>query len=190
MKPLSDKQKIKLADELEKSGLTYKDLMTECQRIASRALSQIPIGDARIDKETREILVGANRIPLSAKEFGVFNLLHLNSNSPVTRLEIARAVWGHEGTEKNHSIDVCVNHLRTKMEQAELPGYIKTVPSKGYMIDLINPSNERAPKVDTPKPTSEPVQTVPTQSVVFLPRPQEEEVVEEITEGVIEIQEA
>jgi DNA-binding winged helix-turn-helix (wHTH) protein len=154
MKPLTEKQKTNLVSELEKSGLNYKELLMECQRISSRASSQLQIGNARIDKETREILVGKNRTPLSAKEFGVLNLLYTNSNSPVTRLDIAREVWGIEGTEKNHSIDVCVNHLRTKMEQSELNGYIRTVAGKGYMMDLLNPSGTRVSKVE-PDPIPE-----------------------------------
>jgi DNA-binding winged helix-turn-helix (wHTH) protein len=151
MKPLSDKQKAKLIAELEASGLNYSELLMECQRVASRAASQVPIGNGRVDKETREILVGQNRIPLSAKEFGVFNLLYANQNSPVERIQIAREVWGIDSTEKNHSIDVCVNHLRTKMEQADLNGFIRTVPGKGYMIDTINPSGTRVSKLETPK---------------------------------------
>jgi DNA-binding response OmpR family regulator len=151
MKPLTEKQKNQLIAELEASELSYKDLMIECQKISSRMAAQVIISSARVDKETREILAGKNRIPLSAKEFEVFNLLHTHSNRPVERLQIAREVWGIDGTEKNHSIDVCVNHLRSKMDQAELVGYIKTVPGRGYMMDLLNPAASRAAKLETPK---------------------------------------
>lgn len=181
MKPLTDKQKVTLAEELERSGLTYKELMAECQRISSRAASQLQIGRARVDKETREILVGKNRIPLSAKEFGVFNLLYANQNRPVERGQIATEVWGIEGTEKNHSIDVCVNHLRTKMVQAELNGYIKTVPGKGYMLDTANPSDTRVSKVEekpegeTEEPKSESSPKPTRKSKTFIPEPIAEE---------------
>ena len=117
------------------SELPYEELIKEAMRIASRKEKEIQIGNVRINKETRKIISGTSEILLSEKEFGLLNLLLTKKGDTISRTEISQEVWKDDSDAKFHSIDVSMNHLRSKLEKSGLPkNSIQTVIGKGYLM--------------------------------------------------------
>jgi two-component system, OmpR family, alkaline phosphatase synthesis response regulator PhoP len=90
-------------------------------------------GDLQIDSGLRQVLKGAEPVPLTATEFDVLWCLVEASNRVLTREDILTRVWGagHHGTLR--TIDNFLLQLRTKLESdpAE-PEHLLTVRGVGY----------------------------------------------------------
>lgn len=81
--------------------------------------------------EPRAALVGGQRLPLSPTESKVLQLIINAGDTPISRLQIEREVYGASG-RKSNTIEVTVCRLRQKLVQH---GYrINVTRSRGYTI--------------------------------------------------------
>lgn len=132
---LTEDQKNEIVAILISSDLPFSDLVNEAKKIASRKEKEIQIGNVRLNKETRKIISGTEETLLSEKEFGLLTLLFQKKGETISRSEISQEVWKDDSGNKFHSIDVSMNHLRSKLEKSGLPkNSIQTVIGKGYMM--------------------------------------------------------
>jgi DNA-binding response OmpR family regulator len=100
-------------------------------------------GELRLDSERRCISFGANSVRLTRREFEVFAYLFRHKNTPVSREMLGRDVWDEPNYSLTNVIDVYVNFLRRKLEEAGLPPFIHTVRGIGY--SLREPGDEPPP---------------------------------------------
>ncbi|WP_086313709.1 hypothetical protein A5821_001242 [Enterococcus sp. 7F3_DIV0205] len=85
------------------------------------------------------VIDGEEEIILTRKEFQAMELLYNNPCRAITYEEFKEKMWDPEQNEpeKNYRIANVVFHLRNKIEQNPMnPRFIKTVRSKGYMLDM------------------------------------------------------
>ncbi len=78
-------------------------------------------------------LIGDREIPLSATEAALLSLLASRPNTPISREEIARTVWGEDCLDTNRC-EVYIRYLREKLEQPDTPRRIITIRGIGYML--------------------------------------------------------
>lgn len=81
--------------------------------------------------ETRAAMIGAQRLPLSPTESKVLQLIINAGDTPISRFQIEREIYGASG-RKSNTVEVTICRLRQKLAQH---GYrINATRSRGYTI--------------------------------------------------------
>jgi DNA-binding response OmpR family regulator len=83
------------------------------------------------------LLEGDKEVPLTRLEFKILDLLYKKPKVAFTYQEIYQEIYQEDMGDKHYRIANIIFHLRKKIEvESERPKYIKTVRSKGYMLDV------------------------------------------------------
>lgn len=85
-----------------------------------------------IDLMQRVAKVGAQRIALTPTEFALLAALLQAHGTPVPRRQLLREVWGYDFDPGTNVVDVHVNRVRRKLEEAGLGDMVQTVRGRGY----------------------------------------------------------
>ena len=94
---------------------------------------KLQFGDLTVDPAKRQVLLAANDIELTAKEFDLLWHFVSNPGRVYTRSQLLSSVWGygHDGYE--HTVNSHINRLRAKIERDPAkPQYVITVWGVGY----------------------------------------------------------
>lgn len=76
-------------------------------------------------------------VNLTKLEFLTVEYLHKNARKTMTYEEIYKNVWNDTYRNRKYRVSNLVFHLRKKLEiDIEKPQYIKTIRSKGYMLNI------------------------------------------------------
>ena len=86
-----------------------------------------------VDPETRELVVGDKRLPLTPLEFGVVSMLDSRAGKAVSRDELLESVWGHSHEGGSNVVDAVIRGLRKKMEASGAA--IETVRGHGFRLN-------------------------------------------------------
>jgi two-component system OmpR family response regulator len=89
-------------------------------------------GALELDLIRRIATVTGRRLDLTQIEFGLLASLLRVAGEPVSRRELLREVWGYEFDPGTNVVDVHVNRLRRKLEDAGVGALIQTVRGHGY----------------------------------------------------------
>jgi two-component system alkaline phosphatase synthesis response regulator PhoP len=103
----------------------------------SRATAAEPdrlrIGQLEIELTGRTVTVGGQPVDLTPKEFDLLVLLASNPGRVFGRETLLEKVWGYDYLGGSRTVDVHVQRLRHKLEEApHHPRYLLTVRSIGY----------------------------------------------------------
>jgi DNA-binding response OmpR family regulator len=95
--------------------------------------SELHIGELTIDFDKRKVVLGANTIELTAKEFDLLAHFAQHPGHSYSRGDLLSAVWGYQFSGYEHTVNSHINRLRNKIEKNPAdPVYIKTVWGIGY----------------------------------------------------------
>jgi DNA-binding response OmpR family regulator len=95
----------------------------------------VSFGEAVLDRERRQVFLDGREVELSAKEFGVLDLLAQAPGRPRSREEILDRVWGWDFEGTVRTIDNFIVSLRQKLERdPRHPRHIVTVRGMGYKL--------------------------------------------------------
>lgn len=89
----------------------------------------VEVGDVRVDMDRHRVVVAAETVTLTRKEFQVLAMLARADGAVCTRSQIVAEVWGKSWPGANRTLDVHVATLRTKLGRPEL---VQTVRGVGY----------------------------------------------------------
>jgi DNA-binding response OmpR family regulator len=97
--------------------------------------SALQVGDLEIDGNRFEVRVGGTAVALTAKEFGIVELLAKEPGRVFTRAQIIDRTFGFDHDVSERTVDAHVVNLRRKIESdpAE-PRYVQTVYGRGYRM--------------------------------------------------------
>lgn len=96
-----------------------------------------------IEKNRSVKIAGNSEISLTNLEYQLVDMLFRSNGKAVTYEEIHDEVWGEKQKFSRARIANLMFHLRQKMEIDPLyPKYVRTVRSKGYMLDLWDSSEK------------------------------------------------
>ena len=95
----------------------------------------VRVGDLEVDAGRFEVRVGGAPVALTAKEFGIVELLAREPGRVFTRGQIIDKTFGFELEVSERTVDAHVVNLRRKIEAnpAE-PRYVQTVYGRGYRM--------------------------------------------------------
>ena len=106
-----------------------RNLLKRAGTVRNESLS-LSAGSVAIDRETREVISGGEKIELTLKEFELLSYLMEHMNRVVTRDELLDNIWGYDYDGETRTLDMHNKTLRQKLRDAGQQ--IKTVRGVGY----------------------------------------------------------
>lgn len=103
---------------------------------SSESLSNLEVGDFRVDLEARNITVRGRDVHLSPKEFDLLIYFVRHPGKVLTHRALLSAIWGGNYVEQTEYLRVFIRHLRKKIEPTPAkPRHIVTEPWIGYRFN-------------------------------------------------------
>jgi len=107
-----------------------------------KAAEEVAFGDLRVNFKTKTAVKGGRDLALTAKEFGLLEILVAHEGEVVGREMILNEVWGYEKFPTTRTVDTFVHNLRQKIEKdPSRPAHLLTVPWMGYKF-VISPGKK------------------------------------------------
>jgi DNA-binding response OmpR family regulator len=103
-------------------------------RRRDRPMPPLETAELTLDRAAREVRLGADRIHLTPKEFGILEYLMLRCDQAVSRAELAEHVWDRNSDPMSNTLDVLVYRLRKKIDGDRPDKLLHTVTAIGYML--------------------------------------------------------
>lgn len=98
--------------------------------------AEIQLGKITVRLKERQCLREGVRVPLTAKEFGVLQLLIQHMGEAISRDRFLDEVWGYTAFPSTRTVDNHIAKLRAKIEDdPNAPQWIITVPKVGYRLN-------------------------------------------------------
>jgi DNA-binding response OmpR family regulator len=95
----------------------------------------LAIGGLEVDPGRFEVRVGGRPIALTAKEFGILEVLAAEPGRVFTRAQIIDKAFGFDHVVLERTVDAHVMNLRRKIEEdVSAPRYVQTVYGRGYRL--------------------------------------------------------
>ena len=94
----------------------------------------LTVGPLALDTRGRRVTVRGREVPLTAKEYALLEYLARRGGDVVNRTDIAEHVWDDRYDALSNVVDVYVQRLRRKLEQAGAESVIRTRRGEGYQL--------------------------------------------------------
>lgn len=100
------------------------------RRVGGRATARLVVGAVEIDPESRQAWLNGAIVELSAREFGLLELLMQNADRVMTRAQLEQSIYGWNDNTESNTIEVFIHHLRKKLGS----DFIQTLRGIGYTV--------------------------------------------------------
>ncbi len=128
------------ADDYLIKPFSFAELLARVRTILKRRRTEneptmLQVDDLKLDLLRRRASRGGKRVELTAKEFGLLELLMRRQGEVLPRSLIASHVWDMNFDSDTNVIEVAMRRLRTKIDEAHQVKLIKTVRGMGYVLE-------------------------------------------------------
>jgi two-component system OmpR family response regulator/two-component system response regulator MprA len=125
------------ADDYLPKPFAFDELLARIEALLRRVERAEPDdvlrdGPLKVDPAARTCTYDGAEVPLTPTEFDLLTYLMARRGQALSRDTIHRDVWGHDFDRGTNLIDVYVNYVRRKLEEAGCPPPIETVRGVGY----------------------------------------------------------
>lgn len=130
------------ADDYLVKPFSFAELLARVRTILRRGRSDgldsnvLRVADLELDLLRRRVSRGGRRIDLTAKEFGLLELLMRRQGEVLPRSLIASQVWDMNFESDTNVIEVAVRRLRLKIDDGQSVKLIQTVRGMGYVLEV------------------------------------------------------
>jgi DNA-binding response OmpR family regulator len=126
------------ADDYLTKPFALKVLVARLRALSRRGAvepkTHLKVGDLVLDPAEHTVKRSGAFIALTRTEFALLESLMRNHGRVVTRSRLIESVWGNEREIENNTLDVCMGHLRAKIEPSGAPKLLQTVRGVGYVV--------------------------------------------------------
>ena len=129
------------ADDYLVKPFSFAELLARVRTILRRGRSgtepiTLLVADLELDLLRRRVTRGGRRIDLTAKEFGLLELLMRRRGEVLPRSLIASQVWDMNFDGDTNVIEVAMRRLRVKVDEGREVKLIQTVRGMGYVLEV------------------------------------------------------
>jgi two-component system copper resistance phosphate regulon response regulator CusR len=129
------------ADDYLVKPFSFAELLARVRTILRRGRSgtettTLRVADLELDLLRRRVARAGRRIDLTAKEFGLLELLMRRHGEVLPRSLIASQVWDMNFDSDTNVIEVAVRRLRSKVDDGQAVKLIQTVRGMGYVLEI------------------------------------------------------
>ena len=127
------------ADDYLVKPFAFAELLARVRTLLRRGkvfeAERLQVADLELDLRRRRVSRAGQRIDLTAKEFGLLELLMRRQGEVLPRSLIASQVWDVNFDSDTNVIEVAVRRLRVKVDDGFEPKLIRTVRGMGYVLE-------------------------------------------------------
>lgn len=128
------------ADDYLVKPFSFAELLARVRTILRRGRSgteptSLLVADLELDLLRRRVARGGRKIDLTAKEFGLLELLMRRRGEVLPRSLIASQVWDMNFDGDTNVIEVAMRRLRVKVDEGRDVKLIQTVRGMGYVLE-------------------------------------------------------
>lgn len=121
-------------------------LLRRARVVSAGNQAVLRVGDLEVDAGRFEVRVGGRPVALTAKEFGILEVLASEPGRAFTRAQLIDRAFGFDHYVLERTVDAHVMNLRRKIEDdAAEPRYVQTVYGRGYRLADPGPTAVPAP---------------------------------------------
>jgi two-component system copper resistance phosphate regulon response regulator CusR len=129
------------ADDYLVKPFSFAELLARVRIILRRGpvgneSTMLRVADLELDLLRRRVLRNGKRVDLTAKEFGLLELLMRRHGEVLPRSLIASQVWDMNFDSDTNVIEVAMRRLRVKIDEGQSVKLIQTVRGMGYVLDV------------------------------------------------------
>lgn len=95
---------------------------------------QLTYRELTLDTESKTLSVDGAELELTAKEYGIMELLLQSPNRVYSKAYLYETIWGYEYLGDENVIKTHISNLRTKLKDHSEAEYIETVWGLGYRL--------------------------------------------------------
>lgn len=104
------------------------------RRKTSNTTNILRVADLELNQLTRHVTRAGKDIDLTATEYALLEYLMLNTGAVITRTMISEHVWNDDFESFSNVINVYVNYLRKKIDEAHPKKLIHSIRGTGYVL--------------------------------------------------------
>ena len=128
------------ADDYLVKPFSFAELLARVRTILRRGrtgmeATTLQVADLELDLLRRRVSRSGKRIDLTAKEFGLLELLMRRHGEVLPRSLIASQVWDVNFDSDTNVIEVAMRRLRLKIDEGQDVKLIQTVRGMGYVLE-------------------------------------------------------
>jgi len=116
----------------------YDELVARIRAVLRRASppvsDRIEAGEIEIDRATRRVTVGGERVVLPAKEYELLVKLAADPYRVFTKEELLRDVWGFRSHGRTRTLDSHASRLRRRLARTNGASYVQNIWGVGYCL--------------------------------------------------------
>jgi two-component system OmpR family response regulator len=126
------------ADDYVVKPFSPEELMARINSVLRRPVVAQPVvhtvGDIEINTATRRVRAGNADVPLTLKEYSLFECFVRRPNEVLTREDLCNQVWDFNSLTLSNVLDVHMKNLRKKLNVTENSARFETVRGVGYRL--------------------------------------------------------